>query len=100
VHAGDVRDALGEPGAYAGDSADTALVLLAIASRRKRTPLLHAVLPGRDVPLVLGTGIEGRSPARLSTDVATLIRLYANRPLAGTHYELIGAAEQELHIYG
>jgi uncharacterized protein (TIGR03083 family) len=100
VHAGDVREAFGEPGAYAGDSADAALALLAIASRRQKTPLLHAFLPGWNAPLVLGTEIDGRPPSHLTTDVPTLIRIYTDRPLVGTRYELTGAEKKELHIYG
>src|SRR5262249_9767880 len=34
IHAGDVRDSWGAPGAYAGDAIDAALALLVIASRR------------------------------------------------------------------
>jgi uncharacterized protein (TIGR03083 family) len=99
VHAGDVRESFGEPGAYAGESTDSALALLAIASRRRKTPLTYVMLPDRDVPLILGTETDGRPRAQLRTDVPTLIRLYANRPLDGTQYELDGAREEELRIY-
>lgn len=99
VHAGDVREALGEPGAYAGESIDDALALLPFACRRRGTPLVHAVLPGRQEPLALGVPVDGRDPARLTTDAPTLIRIFADRPLVGTSYELTGAAEKELHIY-
>jgi uncharacterized protein (TIGR03083 family) len=97
VHAGDVRDALGEPGAYGGDQVDLALVLLGVTSRRKSMPLVHAVLPSGT--LDLGVEAEGREPARLTTDAPTLIRLYTDRPLVGTRYELVGAEREELHVY-
>jgi hypothetical protein len=100
VHAGDVREAFGVPGAYAGESAEAALALLVIAGRRRKTPLLHALLPGRSAPLAIGTAREGRPPAGLTTDVPTLIRLFADRPLVGARYELTGAERTELHIFG
>lgn len=100
VHAGDVRDAWGKPGAYAGGGAGPALELLSVASRRRETPLLHATLgAGSGAILELGNEILGRPPARLIADVGTLIRLYSGRPLVGTRYELAGAHEHELVIY-
>ncbi|UYQ60605.1 maleylpyruvate isomerase family mycothiol-dependent enzyme [Streptomyces peucetius] len=98
VHAGDVRDAWGTPGAYAGEGAAPALELLSVASRRRDTPLLRATL-GDGSTLVLGDAVPGRAPARLVADVPTLIRLYSGRPLVGTRYELDGAHEHELVIY-
>lgn len=99
VHAGDVREAFGAPGAYGGASAALALPLLAIASRRRATPRLMAELDGLSEPSVLGNEMEGRAPAVLRSDVPTLVRLYSGRPLVGTRYELRGAAEDELVIY-
>ncbi|MEV0781268.1 maleylpyruvate isomerase family mycothiol-dependent enzyme [Streptomyces sp. NPDC050433] len=99
VHAGDVREAFGVPGAYAGAGATPALPLLALASRRRDTPLLHATLTGHPEPVVLGDPVEGRPPARLTADMPTLIRLYSGRPLVGTRYDLHGAEEHELVIY-
>lgn len=100
VHAGDVREALGEPGAYAGEGTAYALALLAKASRRRDTPRLHARLPGAELPLLLGNESEGRAPALFVGDASTLIRLYSGRPVIGTRYELMGALERELIIYG
>jgi uncharacterized protein (TIGR03083 family) len=99
VHAGDVREAFGEPGAYDGSSTHHALPLLEATSRRRMAPRLHAHLTGRPVPLVLGNGIEGRPVAEFHGDVPTLIRICTGRPLVGTRYELSGATEQELCIY-
>ncbi|WP_030624014.1 maleylpyruvate isomerase family mycothiol-dependent enzyme [Streptomyces sclerotialus] len=100
VHAGDVREALDEPGAYGGRGAADALAILSVTSRVRHTPRLHAVLAGHDAPLVLGNEVDGRPAASLKADVPTLIRLYAGRPLVRTRYELHGATESELVIYG
>ncbi|MEU9112247.1 maleylpyruvate isomerase family mycothiol-dependent enzyme [Streptomyces sp. NPDC048483] len=104
VHAGDVRDAFGVPGAYAGEGAEAALDLLVISSRKRGKPLLRADLldgDGRSSgrSLELGVASDGRAPARLTCDVPTLIRLYAGRSLVGTRYELAGAEEAELSIF-
>ncbi|MFF3759049.1 maleylpyruvate isomerase family mycothiol-dependent enzyme [Streptomyces sp. NPDC002185] len=100
VHAGDVREAFGEPGAYCGAALDLALPLLSVTSRRRETPRLVGVLADRDDhPVSLGNPIEGRPTARFHGDAATLIRIYAGRPLVRTRYELTGAAEHELLIY-
>ncbi|KPC66413.1 MDMPI_N domain containing protein [Streptomyces chattanoogensis] len=110
VHAGDVRDAFGVPGAYAGEGAEAALELLVMSAGKRGTPLLRAeLLDGDDGnggghggggrTLELGVAADGRPPARLTCDVPTLIRLYAGRSLVGTRYELEGAAEGELAIY-
>ncbi|MEU6168451.1 maleylpyruvate isomerase family mycothiol-dependent enzyme [Streptomyces tanashiensis] len=99
VHAGDVREAFGEPGAYCGAALDLALPLLSVTSRRRDTPRLLGVLAGRAGPVSLGNEIEGRPAARFHGDAATLIRIYAGRPLVRTRYELTGATEHELLIY-
>ncbi|MFF8836326.1 maleylpyruvate isomerase family mycothiol-dependent enzyme [Streptomyces sp. NPDC015130] len=100
VHAGDVREAFGEPGAYCGQSLDLALPLLSVTSRKRETPRLVGVLADReDRPVALGNAREGRPEARFHGDAATLIRIYAGRPLVRTRYELTGATEQELLIY-
>ncbi|MEU9703468.1 maleylpyruvate isomerase family mycothiol-dependent enzyme [Streptomyces sp. NPDC047981] len=101
VHAGDVREAFGEPGAYGGtDSLALALPLLAATSRRRDTPELLAVFPeGGGRPLSLGNETDGRPPAHYTGAAATLVRLYSGRPLVGTRYELTGATEQDLLIY-
>ncbi|MFJ7302515.1 MULTISPECIES: maleylpyruvate isomerase family mycothiol-dependent enzyme [unclassified Streptomyces] len=101
VHAGDVREALGEPGAYEGAGLPHALALLARVSRdRDRLPL-HADLDQLDDPLRLG-GVPGdRPPARYIGDAATLVRLYAGRPVPRADaYELVGAEETELNLFG
>ncbi|MEU6625317.1 maleylpyruvate isomerase family mycothiol-dependent enzyme [Streptomyces litmocidini] len=100
IHAGDVREAFGEPGAYCGAALDLALPLLSVTSRRRETPRLIGDLAGRSGgPVALGNEIEGREPARFRGDAATLIRIYSGRPLTRTRYSLTGATEQELLIY-
>ncbi|MFI5686701.1 maleylpyruvate isomerase family mycothiol-dependent enzyme [Streptomyces sp. NPDC051636] len=100
VHAGDVRDAFGEPGAYAGDGLPHALTLLARVTREKGHLPLHADLDDVDEPLRLGVESGTRTPARFIGDAATLVRLYSGRPLAGAEYELAGAEAGELNIFG
>ncbi|MGV9250672.1 maleylpyruvate isomerase family mycothiol-dependent enzyme [Streptomyces sp. NPDC003697] len=102
VHAGDVRETLGEPGAYAGAGLPYALALLAhVTCAEGRLPL-HADLDDLDEPLRLGDVDGGRPPARYIGDAGTLVRLCAGRPLpaAGAEYELAGAEEDELNIFG
>ncbi|MGW3269134.1 maleylpyruvate isomerase family mycothiol-dependent enzyme [Streptomyces sp. NPDC001056] len=99
VHAGDVREAFGERGAYAGESVEHALPLLTATSRRRGTPGLRAHLPGLPVPLPLGNPCAERPLAEFHGDMPTLIRVYTGRPLVGTRYQLSGATEKELCIY-
>ncbi len=66
VHAGDVRDALGEPGAYAGAGLPFALALLAqVTGARGHVPL-HADLDDADEPVRLGDA-SGERPRRASS---------------------------------
>ncbi|NLU66119.1 maleylpyruvate isomerase family mycothiol-dependent enzyme [Streptomyces sp. HNM0574] len=100
VHAGDVRDALGEPGAYQGPGTGEALSLLQTVSRERGTPRVHVRLPDAPGELRFGNPVPGRPPARLESDAPTLVRLYTGRPLVGTRYRLHGAEERELVVYG
>ncbi|MFD9002817.1 maleylpyruvate isomerase family mycothiol-dependent enzyme [Streptomyces sp. NPDC059582] len=100
VHAGDVREALGEPGAYAGDGLPYALALLARISRERGRLPLHADLDDLDDPLALGDYRAGRPPARYIGDAPTLVRLYAGRPVRADGYELAGAQAGELNLFG
>lgn len=104
LHAGDVRDAWGLPGAYSETSGGDALALLLIdTTLRKDTPRVHVTLtdagPGVPGTLVLGNVREGRPPATLTTDAPGLFRLYADRPRTASAYTLEGARPEELHIY-
>ncbi|PAZ13373.1 hypothetical protein CLM62_26020 [Streptomyces sp. SA15] len=100
VHAGDVREAFGEPGAYGGAGLPDALALLVRLTRERDHVPLQADLDDVDEPLRLG-GVPGeRTPARYIGDAVTLVRLYAGRSAAGASYELAGAKEEELSIFG
>ncbi|MFF4271114.1 maleylpyruvate isomerase family mycothiol-dependent enzyme [Streptomyces sp. NPDC001536] len=100
VHGGDVRDAFGEPGAYGGPGLPHALTLLARITREQGRLPLHADLDDLDEPLTLGAVSGERTPARFIGDAATLVRLYAGRPVAGRTFELAGAEAGELNIFG
>ncbi|WP_399886259.1 maleylpyruvate isomerase family mycothiol-dependent enzyme [Streptomyces sp. BBFR51] len=104
VHAGDVRVALGEPGAYAGRGLPEALALLGTLTRDLGHVSLHADLDDLDEPLKLGAVSGERPPGRFIGDAATLVRLYAGRPLDGangtTGYELAGVEAAELNLFG
>ncbi|MFI1536599.1 maleylpyruvate isomerase family mycothiol-dependent enzyme [Streptomyces anandii] len=100
VHAGDVRETFGAPGAYAGEGLPYALTLLTRVTREKGHLPLHADLDDMDEPLRLGDISGERTPARYIGDGATLVRLYAGRPLPASGYELAGAREGELNIFG
>lgn len=101
IHAGDVREAFGEPGAYEGEGLPHALALLVRFSRVSDGVPLHADLDQLDDPLLLG-GVPGdRPPARYIGDAATLVRLFSGRPVPKTTaYELVGAREEELNLFG
>ncbi|MCS0600432.1 maleylpyruvate isomerase family mycothiol-dependent enzyme [Streptomyces sp. LP11] len=100
VHAGDVRDVFGEPGAYGGAGLPDALALLAWVTREQAHLSLHADLDDVDEPLRLGAPTASGPPVRFIGDAPTLVRLYAGRPLNGAAYELAGAREAELNIFG
>jgi uncharacterized protein (TIGR03083 family) len=97
LHGGDVRDALGEPLAYASDGYDDACALLADRTRRKATPLLTAYLPGST--LTLGVPHQDRAPATLHASRPALMRLFAGRPAGTRDYQLTGAATAELVVF-
>jgi uncharacterized protein (TIGR03083 family) len=97
LHGGDVRDALGEPRAYASDGFEDACVLLADRTRRKRTPLLEAHLTGGT--LTLGAALPDRPTATLHASRPTLMRLFAGRPADTSDYQLTGATTAELVVF-
>ncbi|MDO0927161.1 maleylpyruvate isomerase family mycothiol-dependent enzyme [Streptomyces sp. TG1A-8] len=100
VHAGDVREAWGEPGAYAGPGLADALALLARITRERGHVPLHADLDDVDEPLRLGAVAAAGPPARYIGSAATLVRLYAGRPVHGAAFELAGVEPGELNLYG
>ncbi|WP_330289066.1 maleylpyruvate isomerase family mycothiol-dependent enzyme [Streptomyces sp. NBC_00576] len=107
VHAGDVREALGEPGAYAGPGLPYALALLARLSRERGLVPLHADVDELDEPLRLGDVSGVRTPGRFIGGGAALVRLYAGRSVVGAGagadvgaFELVGVEVGELNMYG
>lgn len=101
VHAGDVRVALGEPGAYGGPGLPDALALLGTLTRDRGHVPLHADLDDVDEPLKLGEVSGDRPPGRFIGDAATLVRLYAGRPVDdAAGYELAGVEAAELNLFG
>ncbi|MBZ6195638.1 maleylpyruvate isomerase family mycothiol-dependent enzyme [Streptomyces olivaceus] len=100
VHAGDVRAALGEPGAYAGRALPEVLALLSTLTRERGHVALHADLDDVDEPLKLGAASGERPPGRFLGDAATLVRLYAGRGTDGVDgYELAGVEPAELNLF-
>ncbi|MEU2268778.1 maleylpyruvate isomerase family mycothiol-dependent enzyme [Streptomyces olindensis] len=101
VHAGDVREAFGEPGAYGGAGLPDALDLLARITRERGRVPLHADLDDRDEPLRLGESGGERPPGRFIGDGPTLIRLCTGRPVdCAPAFELAGVEAEELNIFG
>ncbi|MGA5139226.1 maleylpyruvate isomerase family mycothiol-dependent enzyme [Streptomyces azureus] len=101
VHAGDAREAFGEPGAYGGAGLPDALSLLARITRERGHVPLHADLDDLDEPLRLGESGGERPPGRFIGDGPTLVRLYTGRPVDGAPaFELAGVEAKELNIFG
>lgn len=97
VHGGDVRDALGEPGAYESDGVEDALVLLVERSRRQAVPATLVRLPDRE--LRLGVGEDATWVAELVTDVATLVRLCSGRAPDPARFWLDGADPAHYQLF-
>jgi hypothetical protein len=97
VHGGDVRDALGEPGAYESDGVEDALVLLVERSRRRAVPAALVRLPDRE--LRLGPAEDAAQLAELVTDVATLVRLCSDRHPDSARCRLDGADPAHYHLF-
>jgi uncharacterized protein (TIGR03083 family) len=99
VHGGDVRDALGRPGAYASDGLDDALVLLAARSRAAGLPATVVTLTG-PATRTLRLGPPDAEPvATLETDPATVIRLCAGRSADPARFTLSGAAASDYVVF-
>jgi uncharacterized protein (TIGR03083 family) len=97
LHGGDIRDALGEPLAYASDGFDDACALLCNWTRRQAIPLVKAQIPGSR--LTLGVAGPDRVPATLYTTGPTMMRLFAGRPADPSDYQLTGATAAELVVF-
>ena len=81
VHAGDVRRPSGSRGRTPGPGCPDALALLARLTRERRHVPLHADLDDVDEPLRLGEATGSGPRAGSSGTAATLVRLYAGRPV-------------------
>lgn len=90
VHGGDIRDALGVPGAYASEGVEDVLALLARFSRR-RVPSTDVYLHDRDLHLSLGPEPPTEPVVRMTADVETLIRLCTGRHPDPSRLKLDGA---------
>ncbi len=97
IHGGDVRDALGEPQAYASEGFDDACALLVERTRRRTIPLVEVHIDDRR--LVLGARMPERPTATLHTDRSTLMRLVSGRPAVSAAYDLTGATPDELVVF-
>ena len=97
LHGGDIRDALGEPLAYASDGFDDACALLCDWTRHKAIPLVKAQISGST--LTLGAAKQDRAPATLHTTRPTMMRLFAGRPADASDYQLTGATAAELIVF-
>ncbi|MFF0085701.1 maleylpyruvate isomerase family mycothiol-dependent enzyme [Streptomyces canus] len=87
-------------GAYAGPGLPDALALPARTTRERGHLPLHADVGDLDEPVRLGDVAGDRTPARYIGDAATLVRLYAGRPVEGRAYALAGAEAEEWNIFG
>jgi uncharacterized protein (TIGR03083 family) len=97
LHGGDIRDALGEPLAYASDGFDDACALLCDWTRHMAIPLVRAQISGST--LTLGVAKQDRVPATLHTTRPTMMRLFAGRPAHLSDYQLTGATAAELIVF-
>lgn len=97
VHGGDVREALGEPGAYDSDGVEDALVLLVERSVRRAVPATLVRLPDRE--LRLGVAEDAAPPAELVTDVPNLVRLCSGRRPDPARFRLDGADPAHYHLF-
>lgn len=90
LHGGDVREALGESGAYGSEGVGDALLLLVDRSRRGTVPPTLVRLPDRELRLG-AEAAAGTVAAELDTDVPTLFRLSAGRRPDPARFRLTGA---------
>lgn len=94
VHGGDVREALSEPDAFTSIGVEVALDLL--VARSSALPAVVADLPDR--MLHLGHA-SGGTPARVVTDVETLVRLLTGRRPDRARYHLEGIDAEALNLF-
>ena len=97
IHGGDVREPLGEPDPYTSAGSELALELLVARSRVRGLPLVAVHLP--DQAVTLGSIDPPGGPARLDTDLETLVRLLAGRLPSPGRYVLDGVEPADLVLF-
>ena len=95
VHGGDVREPLGETDAYVSAGSELALELL--IARSRRLPLVAVHLP--EQTLTIGSVDAPDGPARLDTDLESLVRLLSGRRPDPDRYVLEGVEAEELVLF-
>ncbi len=94
MHGGDVRDAIGEPGAYVSGGIELALELLSDRSRATSKTAIDVRVDGRSMAFGAGP-----ATARLDTDAETFVRLCGGRRPDPARYELSGAGPVDLVLF-
>jgi uncharacterized protein (TIGR03083 family) len=95
VHGGDVREPLGESDAYVSAGSELALELL--IARGHRLPLVTVHLP--EQTFTIGSIDPPGGPARLDTDLESLVRLLSGRRPDPERYVLEGVEAEELVLF-
>jgi uncharacterized protein (TIGR03083 family) len=94
VHGGDVRDALGVPGAYISAGSELALGLLLECSLRLEKPGLDLQIDGEPYRF----GVD-ETAARLVTDLETFVRLCGGRNPDPERYRLEGVSGADVVLF-
>jgi uncharacterized protein (TIGR03083 family) len=95
IHGGDVREPLGETDAYVSAGSEFALELL--IARSYRLPLVTVHLP--EQTFTIGSIDPPGGPARLDTDLESLVRLLSGRRPDPERYVLEGIDAEELVLF-
>jgi hypothetical protein len=96
IHGGDIREALGLPGAYVSEGSDLAVPLLVERSASRSMRSVVATIDGE----VHSLGRDDGTPAAtLVTDVETFVRLCGGRSPNGAGFTLEGAAPDDLVLF-
>ena len=95
VHGGDVRQPFGETDPYVSAGSELALELL--IARSRRLPLVAVHLP--EQTFTIGSIDPFGGPARLDTDLESLVRLLSGRRPDPERYVLEGVEAEELVLF-
>jgi uncharacterized protein (TIGR03083 family) len=95
VHGSDVREPLGDTDAYISAGSELALELL--IARSRRIPLVTVHLP--EQTFTIGSIDPPGGPARLDTDLESLVRLLSGRRPDPERYVLEGVEAEELVLF-